>query len=210
MRVVRDHGEELSRRIYLSPYCREDFITSFEQSDDPIEQARRTIVRAYQGFGSGYATHTKGSKCAHPENAFRIGWRVPGNLPNRVWLNVPENIVEIVERLRGVVLENLPFQDVIMRNDTKDTLVYADPPYLAESRDNGRDYRHEFTVDDHIELAEILHKTAGPAIVSGYHSELYNDIYHDWPTAECKTRTAGNTERTEVIWIKGGEKGLFD
>jgi DNA adenine methylase len=211
MRVVRDHGEELARRVYLSPYSREEFIVSFEKSEDPVEQARRTIVRSYQGWGSAYCTFDKGSKCGDRANSFRIGWRVKGNLPNRVWMDVPENIVEIIERLRGVVIEQLPYQEVIRRNDTDDTLIYADPPYVAEKRDKGRDYRFEFTDEDHIELAKILHDTAGPAIVSGYRSGLYDDLYHGWRTFECKARTAGNTERTEVIWIKSNEPpGLFD
>jgi DNA adenine methylase len=211
MRVVRDHGEELARRVYFSPYCREEFIASFEKSDDPIEQARRTVVRSYQGWGSSYCTYIRKNKCGQPKNSFRIGWRVPGNLPNRVWLDMPESIMKIVERLRGVVLEQLPYQDVIRRNDTEETLVYADPPYLAEVRDNGRDYRFEFTEADHVELAKLLHETAGPAVVSGYHSELYNDLYHDWYSREKNTRTAGNSERTEVIWIKGGgDNELFN
>jgi DNA adenine methylase len=176
-----------------------------------IEQARRTIVRSYQGWGSSYCTFTKKGKCGTPKDSFRIGWRLPGNLVNREWLNLPENIVKIVERLRGVVLEQLPYQDVIRRNDTEETLVYADPPYVSETRDKGNDYRFEFTEADHVELAKLLHETAGPAVVSGYHSELYNDLYHDWRFREKNTWSVGNTKRTECIWIKGdGDKGLFN
>jgi len=71
-RVARDNGEELSRQIFLTPYSRDEFVKSFELSDDPLEQARRTIVRSFQGFGSGYVTATKGSKCARPEYGFRM------------------------------------------------------------------------------------------------------------------------------------------
>jgi DNA adenine methylase len=116
-----------------------------------------------------------------------------------------------MDRLRGVVLENSDYKNVIRKNDTEETLVYADPPYVSGTRDNGKDYRFELTEADHVELAKLLHETAGPAVVSGYHSELYSDLYHDWRFQEKNTRTAGNTERTEVIWIKGGgDKGLFD
>jgi DNA adenine methylase len=210
IRVVRDQGEKLAEKIYLTPYSREEFIRAFDPSEDPVEQARRTMVRAFQGFGSGYITNTEGSKCAKPEHGFRVGWRIKGNHPNLSWMGVPENIMAVIGRLRGVVIEQLPYGEVIQRNNTAGTLIYADPPYMADSRDNGVDYRFEFSEAEHIELAKILHEAAGPAIVSGYHSELYNDLYHDWQRAERKARTAGNTERTEVIWIKGGERGLFD
>ena len=116
----------------------------------------------------------------------------------------------VLERLRGVVIENASFQVVIQKNNTEDTLIYADPPYLSSVRDHGNDYRHEFTEADHIELARVLHETFGSVIVSGYRSELYDDLYHDWKTDECISQTARNTKRIEVIWIKGGESGLLD
>jgi DNA adenine methylase len=209
-RVVRDHGEELSRQVFLTPYSRDEFVKSFELSEDPIEQARRTIIRSFQGFGSGYATATKGSKCARPEYGFRIGWRCWGNNPHTNWCHVSDTVMEVIERLRGVVIENTTYQTIIKKNNTEDTLIYADPPYLSTERDRGKDYRHEFNIDDHVELAEVLNNAAGPVIVSGYHSELYDDLYHGWNVSECNARTAGNTKRTEVIWMKGGENGLLD
>jgi DNA adenine methylase len=211
MRVVRDRGAELAQKVYFTPYCREEFVESFEATDDPVEQARRTIVRAFQGWGSGYATNTSRSKCGKPYNSFRIGWRVPGNLPQKLWLGVPENIMSIIERLRGVVIESLPYQEVIKKNDTPETLVYADPPYMAETRDRGNDYRHEFAEADHVGLAKILNKRPGPAVVSGYHSALYEDLYHGWRVFKKEERSVGNTARTEVIWVKGyNKRGLFD
>ena len=209
-RVVRDHGEQLSRLVYLTPYSRDEFVKSFEIAKDPVEQARRTIVRSFQGFGSGYATNTEGSKCARPEYGFRIGWRCRGNKPNTNWCHVSDTVMEVIERFRGVVIENTSFQKIIEKNNTEETLIYADPPYVSSSRDHGKDYRFEFSEVDHVELANVLHNAAGPVIVSGYRSELYNNLYKDWIVRECETQTAGNTKRTEVIWIKGYEQGLFD
>jgi len=108
------------------------------------------------------------------------------------------------------VIENTTYQVIIKKNNTSDTLIYADPPYVSEARDHGKDYRYEFSVDDHIELAKVLNEVAGPVVISGYHSELYDDLYSGWKVAECKAQTVGNTKRTEVIWIKGHEQGLFD
>jgi len=209
-RVARDHGEELSRQVFLTPYSRDEFVKSFELSEDPIEQARRTIIRSFQGFGSGYVTATKGSKCARPEYGFRIGWRCRGNNHHRNWCHVSDTVMEVIERLRGVVIENTTYQVIIKKNNTEDTLIYADPPYLSTERDRGKDYRHEFSVDQHVELGKILNNAAGPVIVSGYHSELYDDLYHGWKTVERSSQTAGNTKRTEVLWIKGSEIGLLD
>ena len=206
-RVARDNGEELSRLVYLTPYSRDEFIKSFEPSEDPIEQARRTIIRSFQGFGSGYATNTNGGKFSRPENGFR-GTSLKNDA--MTWLNVSDTVIEVIDRLRGVVIENVSYQKIIKKNDTRDTLFYADPPYLSSTRDRGRDYRFEFTEADHIELARCLNNVQGSVVVSGYKSELYNELYNGWTFRKLNTQTAGNTKREEEIWIKGAESDLFD
>lgn len=209
-RVVRDNGAAFAEKVYMTPYSRDEFIRAFEPSGDPLEQARRTMIKSFLGFGGGYIAGGLGSKCAKPEHGMRGSWRVIGNHANLDWLKLPDNILSVVTRLRGVVLENLPYQTLIEKNDTPETLIYADPPYLSELRDRGTDYRHEFTREDHIELAELLHRVKGTVVLSGYHSKLYSELYKDWAVYEHKTRTMQNSPRVEVLWIKGGEKGLFD
>jgi DNA adenine methylase len=49
--VARDRGEELARAVELTPYARDEFYQSFLPSDDPLEQARRTVLRSFAGFG---------------------------------------------------------------------------------------------------------------------------------------------------------------
>lgn len=201
--VVRDYGEELSHRIYLTPYSRSEYIKSFESTNDPIEKARRTLIRSFQGWGSGCITDATGGKIAKPENGFCIDWRIKkGGNRNHNWLNVPDTIMSVIERLQGVVIEEINYKSVIEKNDTKKTLFYADPPYLSELRDRGADYRHEFTIDDHVELASILNNVKGSVIVSGYDSKLYNELYRGWKIEKRLAYTAGNTKREEIIWIK--------
>jgi len=119
-----------------------------------------------------------------------------------VWRNIPDTILAVIDRLQGVVIEAVNYKTVIKKNDTKNTLFYIDPPYLSETRDRGNDYRHEFTVDDHVELAHILNNCAGSIIVSGYASKLYEELYRGWKSEKCISRTAGNTNREEILWIK--------
>jgi len=203
--VCREHGEELSRKVFFTPYSRDEFIKSFDKTDDPIEQARRTVIRAFQGWGSGYATFTDGGKSAKPKNAFRVGWRCRGNKPHTNWCHVSNTVMQCVERLREVIIEQTAFKDVIKKNDTRDTLIYADPPYISSSRDKGNDYRFELTEADHIELARILHNTAGSVVISGYNSDLYNTLYKGWTIKTIETRTAQNKKRIEVLWIRGNK-----
>lgn len=206
--VCRERGEELAQLVYLTPYSRSEFKKSFELSDDPVEQARRTIVRSFQGFGSGYVTAGPGSKSVS-DNGFRIGWRVKGNNPHSHFCKLPNVVIDVIDRLRGVVIENTSYENIIKKNDTKDTLIYADPPYVSTERDRGNDYRYEFSEDDHINLAKILHETKGCVVVSGYRSALYDELYKGWLSFDCTSQTALNTKRVETIWIKGISPGGY-
>lgn len=51
-RVCREYPEELAKAINLTPFSREEFQNCYSPSADPIEQARRTIVRYHQSFGT--------------------------------------------------------------------------------------------------------------------------------------------------------------
>jgi DNA adenine methylase len=55
-RMARDRGEELRRKLALTPFAREEYALSFKPAGDPLERARRTVVRAYMGRSSGGAT----------------------------------------------------------------------------------------------------------------------------------------------------------
>ncbi|CAB5540684.1 DNA adenine methylase [Citrobacter werkmanii] len=62
-RVLRDpvSSQALIDACALTPYSRVEFRCAYEPTDDPIEKARRLIVRATMGFGSAGATKGCGS-----------------------------------------------------------------------------------------------------------------------------------------------------
>lgn len=107
----------------------------------------------------------------------------------------------MVERLRGVVIENRDAQKVMATHDAETTLHYVDPPYVAETRDNGSDYRFEMTDTDHAELAAFLRTLKGMVIVSGYACPLYADLYGKWRCEKRKSLADGAREREETLWF---------
>ncbi|MCX7602121.1 MAG: DNA adenine methylase [Meiothermus sp.] len=190
-RVVREQGEELCRLVALTPYARDEFELSYEPADDPLEQARRTLLRSWAGFGTSF----------HKRTGFRSNSERNGSHPAMDWRNFPPALAAIVERLRGVVIENRDALEVIAQYDGPQTLHYCDPPYLPETRDPGTDYRHEMTREDHVRLAEALHAVEGYVVLSGYHSALYDELYAGWPRVERATLADGARPRVEVLWI---------
>jgi DNA adenine methylase len=201
-RVARDHGNKLAERLYLTPYSREEFVLAYEPSDDPIEQARRTVARSFMGFSSSAATQGKSSKGGKPLTGFRSNTNRAGTTAAHDWSHYPDALKAIIERLRGVVIENRNALDIIPVHDTEKTVFYADPPYLSSVRDYGTDYRYEMTEENHIRLAEKLNRVKGAVLVSGYHSDLYDDLYKGWTRREKNTYADGALPRTEVLWMK--------
>lgn len=70
---------------------------------------------------------------------------------------------DLHDRLAGVVIECLPYADVIRRYDRPTTLFYLDPPYWGNENDYGK---HLFKREDFATLAEILNALSGRFIMS--------------------------------------------
>ena len=192
-RVMRDHGDDLKNRLQLTPFSREEFNLSYEPASDPVEQARRTVSRSFMGFGSN--AHNR-------KTGFRSFARLQSASPAHDWANYPDAVTDIMERLRGVVIENRPAADLILAQDSIDTLFYIDPPYVKSTRtDTADDYRFEMTDIEHEELAGILHGLDGMVIVSGYPCDLYNDLFSSWVRTDKTALADGASPRIECLWI---------
>lgn len=209
-RVVRDRGNELRNALELTPFAREEFDLSYDPCSDPLEQARRTVVRSFMGFGTNMSKPTVTG--ATMRTGFRSNSKRSGTTPAQDWRNYPGLLPDIVERLRGVVIENRDAFEVMQAHDTEQTLHYVDPPYVAGTRDAGQDYRHELTDSDHLRLAKLLHSLRGAVVLSGYDSALYREMYADWRRVERAAHADGARERVEVLWLSPGcpPTGLFD
>ncbi len=211
-RVLRDPtmAAELERQLRLTPWSRHEFgETMVEPDDDPIELARRTVVRAFQGFGT--TSRQSGA----------TGWRGKPFRNNstgvRDWCNYPDAIPDFTGRLRGVTIEERPALQVIQQYDDVDTFFYLDPPYPAETRTSvrwpcelGRAYRHNLTDDDHRALAMAARACRGMVMISGYHCSLYDqELYPDWPCVEIRALADGARRRTECVWMSPSAAALL-
>ena len=191
-RVARDRGDELRCALELTPFARDEFSLSYEVADDTVEQARRTVVRSFMGFGSNSHNQATG---------FRANSNRSGTTPAHDWKNYPEAFAAIIDRLRGVCIEHRDAVEVMRTHDGDETVHYVDPPYVSVTRDKGGDYRHEMTDSDHEALADELHKLRGAVVLSGYSSPLYEDMYRGWQRIERAALADGSRPRIEVLWL---------
>lgn len=203
-RVLRDHADELIRRIRLTPYARAEFALACDrehQPEDPIERARLFYVRASQvriGLAQIATPGQWGFTRAHSA----------GGMASTVhsYLRGMDDLAAIAERLMRVQIECRTALDVIRLYDSPETLFYCDPPYVMASRPGGKGYAHEMTDDDHRALAEALNSAQGMVAVSGYEGDLMDELYAPpkWfknfgPERSLSSSRYGRMQR-EVLW----------
>lgn len=189
-RVCREYPDKLATLINLTPFSREEFENCYEHTDEPIEQARRTLVRYHQSFGTSNCT----------KKSWRNVQTYGGPRCATMWNDLPNIIFECCERLKQAQIECIDALQLIERYDDENTLIYCDPPYLKNLRKKNM-YEVEMDDEKHIELLNILKKSKSKIILSGYDNDLYNKYLNNWQTDEIKTTAQMGLHRKEKIWM---------
>ena len=194
-RVVRDDGAKLMRQLELTPFAREEFNGCFQPTQDPVERARRMIARSFLGMGA----------CAHgKQGGFRANTKTVVHSHN--WSTFPGKFPPIIDRLRGVIIENRDALEVMAIHDSPTTLHYVDPPYVTSTRISKKVYRHELSDVQQHALADGLNALRGAVIVSGYPCPLYDKLFAGWRRVARAAHAHGNLPRTEVLWLKDARR----
>jgi len=190
-RMVRERGAELAALVENTPYARAEYYLSYEIADEPLEDARRFLIRSWMAHGF--------------KPSYRTGWRNNGVKSlqpiTTLWNDVPTRIRTTMARLKDAEIECTPALALIERYNSADTLIYADPPYVLSTRKGRKLYRHEMTDADHLTLLDTLDAHTGPAILSGYHCELYDSRLTKWHVRERTVQAEKGNTRTEVLWL---------
>lgn len=201
-RVLQDATTRtaLIELLVLTPYARDEFEQAWIFTDESVERARRTVIRAQMGFGSAGAS--KGT------TGFRIDCYRQYGTAQQLWARYPEQLAMIGQRLAGVLIENRPANDIMVAHDSPLALHYVDPPYMHGTRVNGaakgRYYRHELDDEQHAELLATLVRLQGMVVLSGYPTDLYDEALQGWTKATTTARISagrGGDTRTECLWL---------
>ena len=128
----------------------------------------------------------------------------------------------VAQRLLKAQIECRPAIDIIAHCDSRSTLFYCDPPYVHSTRNSDTDYKGEMSDDNHRELAEALAGIEGRAAVSGYRSELYDQLFDGWHRTDGRATVPSSsrhgaepTVRQECLWTNynpaeaSGQPSLF-
>jgi DNA adenine methylase len=168
--VAREHTEKLIHACETLPYSRELYERwkSEEFPPDPFERAVRFFYLNRSGIAKGNGPGTA-----------KTGWRhstSSSQNPAVGYQSACREIEQFAKRMRGVMIEHDDFRTIIKKYDSPDTLFYVDPPYIGKEKY----YAGGFTEQDHRDLAELLNRIQGKAIVSYYDDPLLLEIYPGW------------------------------
>lgn len=189
-KVCRDYPEELARAIQLTPFSREEFQNCYQITNDPIENARRCIVRYHQSFGTSNSS----------KNSWKNVQTYGGPRCATMWNHLPEVVQDVCKRLKDAQIENTDALTLVKRYNSEDTLIYCDPPYIQNLRKRNI-YKVEMSDEKHFELLQILKSSNSNIILSGYDNSMYNKELAEWNTAEKETIAQMGLHRIEKIWF---------
>lgn len=202
---IRRDPAKLANEIYWTPYARQVYENAFAVvPEDSLGKAVNFYIRL--NMGHGFRT-----------NGEKVGWKndVQGReraYASQDWCHLPDKIMQAAERLRGVQIEHRLAVEVIRRFNFPNVLIYADPPYVLETR-HGKQYRCEMDDVDHAELLDVLEAHSGRVLISGYDNPLYNNRLRDWHREETICYSQVSSKRREVLWMNfkpERQMSLFD
>ncbi|HHG0831380.1 TPA: DNA adenine methylase [Klebsiella pneumoniae] len=122
----------------------------------------------------------------------------------------PDFLDSLADNLFIEVGDAVTFLDRFDFSSAGRVLIYADPPYLHETRSSATRYRHEYSVEDHERLLMRLRDLPDNVnvILSGYPSDLYERQLAGWRSKEFQAMTRGGV-RTEKIWMNYQEGAAY-
>lgn len=195
---IRDDPERLARMVMTIPYSRYQYDQSYKvEYSDPYENALQFLIKCWQGYG--FRTNGK------------VGWK--NDIQGREsmyalwnWYRLPDIVVDTAERLRKVQIENRPALEVMERYDFENVFIYLDPPYVLGTRAR-KQYMHEMTDRDHVDLLNFCLRSKAKIMISGYESDLYNNMLEGWNKRQFDSCAEMSGKRDEIIWFNYDVEG---
>jgi DNA adenine methylase len=195
-RMIRERGEEFAHKVNMTLYAREELDLAYEWTDDPLEQARRFLVRAEMSIKSTSMQKNDGFRTTINSKDYCSQFFT--------FYKRPDVILKVRDRLAKVAIENTDALKLLKQMDNKHTLFYLDPPYLNATRGAKsvkRGYSHNLTDEQHEQLLDKCNQLQGMAMISGYDNPLYNDLLKHWRREETIAYDDAKKARKEVLWM---------
>lgn len=224
-------AHELYRAIRWAVLSEAAFEDAAKRIQDQYESEELSVSRAADFLYTTWMGRNGVAGTASYNHNFCVRYTSNGGHAAKRWDGVRRSLLSWHRRLRNItILRRDAFKVTPRIEDKPRTAIYADPPYVRHSTSSGFGrrkgsslYVHDFTEEQHRELAVLLGRfTQARVVVSYYDHPLIRELYADWTwrhldvskaLAHQGRRGKNDTRAPEVLLLNGPshakEKLLF-
>jgi DNA adenine methylase len=170
-RVVKEQPEELLASFEYEIVSRAEFDRLKEvdpKALEPVARAHRFYYLIMAGWGG---------ELDYPRFQTSISDGGHGNRLIGALETLRKRIDPIHARLRTVIIENMPWRELVNRYDDPRTFMYLDPPYP----DNNVNYQHNMrSIKEHKELRDWMKTSKSKLLLTCYDRPDIKDLYSDF------------------------------
>lgn len=220
--------EILIDRLEWTPYSRSEYGRLLEicQHRERQDKSRMTIEDslewAWAFFVVANATFSGGGQTGVTEKRFATSTDRSQGRRSRYHV---DGLPKLANRLRNVVIENLPALEILDKYDSDHTLFFLDPPYYPDTRailherSRGTYAGGEMDPVQHHELLAMCRRLQGMVALCGYAHPDYDDalLPHGWKTLSFPRKALSSlhrdkerAQREERIWLNPKLAQHFD
>lgn len=185
-RVVKEKPEELIASFEWELVARAEFerLASLNPSDlTDVQRAHRFYYLIMAGWGG---------ELNYPRFQTSIRDGGHGNRLIGALKFLRERLMPVHDRLKTVIIENLPWEECIHRYDRSGVVMYVDPPYPG----NGVNYAHNMrSWEEHAKLAKRLAIAQCQWILSSYDSPEVHSLYANHHIIPVQSFSGMNVEK---------------
>ena len=202
---LRRNPDELIRQLYLTPYSLQESkdALNITKDMDAIEKARRFFVSISFSYRGNQKTW--GYTQSAEDNI-----QVTTNRKRVERLNIIAN-----ELAKGFEFHNQSAVDLVKKFGRNDkTLIYLDPPYMPGTwNEKSAKYKYVMSAEQHEQLLKVALEAESRVAVSGYASNLYDEMLIDWRRSTKKVNVSvgavkNKSYATEVLWMNYEPDGM--
>lgn len=193
-KIIQSSPNDLIRELANEVVTRERY--SYYRNEMKPEDDLGKAARWY------YLNRTSFSGIMNPPNCF-WGYDDQKSMRPENWAR---NITRASEKLQGVKLTQLDFEEVIEEIDDG-AFLFIDPPYFNADQD--KFYACSFSIDDHTRLSQVLARNAGRLnfLLTYDNTQDVRDLY-DWVTDKQAKQWIYTLNRTDYAKSKDGTEEI--
>lgn len=191
--VVRSNREEFFKQLdqlVVSEDLYKYFYENIDKSPNDIERA----VRYFYIMSFCHKGKFNGGFSVIPDENYiqKLTWK-------------QACLTYISKRMKNCIITNKSYEKVITANNTEDTLLFLDPPYVKTEM-YYKQLAGQFTQQDHLKLRDLLAEHKGIFVLSYEADSFVSDLYSDFTILGKNKYRPGKGSYAEEVLITNAKK----